>query len=271
MNKPIILFTNFWDANHLLERRHFVFLRDKSLYKIQMHPIGGAVKSPKNYSIYSIALSHPPLNRLKNIHEEFPQLNCLNFFCPTYKLLRDYKDGGSWDDYSVNFRSLLRERKKEVSQWMKSLIPDHIYILCCWENTSNGAHCHRALIYDALSKSKSLKNRAIYAYRDGSWDGSYIDNELYAYIDQTISLKSIDIQNQTIPLTINNPYLSDQMGAPLGSQIGTFTTNNGSWNFNASEDNNDLFLTMVQELSFHHPVSIGNSNLGISDLTSFLQ
>lgn len=266
MNKPIILFTNFWDANHLLERRHFMFLHDKSLYKIQMHPGGDFVKSPKNYSIHSIALSHPPLNRLKNIHKEFPQLNRLNFFCPTYKLLKDYKDGGSWDDYSVNFRSLLRERKKEISQWIKSLMPDHIYILCCWENTSNGAHCHRALIYDALIKSKSLKNRAIYAYRDGSWDGSYTDNQLYYYIDQTIALKS-----QAGPLTINSPYLSNQMGVPLGTQIGTFTTNDGSWNVSALEENNDIFLTMLQELSFNHPVSISNSNFGISDLTSFLQ
>jgi hypothetical protein len=163
LNKPIILFTNFWDANKLIDRKYFIFSKDDKAYKVNL------IDAPLNYNVLSIALTHPPIKSLPNINSRF-NLDRLDFFCPTYNILMDYKNGGEWDDYVKAYKILLKKRKSQIVQWIKSLTPDKVYILCCWENTSKGANCHRDILYNVFTASESMRNRAIYISRDGTWD-----------------------------------------------------------------------------------------------------
>ena len=230
MNKPIVIFTNFWDANKLVDRKHFLFWRGKTLYKIQMND------KPQNYEVVSIALSHPPLSRITKIEEKFNPIKRLDFFCPTYDMLKDYKDGGDWIKYTDKYKTLLKSRKAQVFEWVESLSSDRIYILCCWENTSGASHCHRQLLYDALTKSKALQNQAIYIYRDGSWDDKYVDSELYKLLAILASGK----KTKQVPFVVNNPDIAQELGVTLNVQCGTFTSANGSFAMLLNNVNQDI-------------------------------
>ena len=85
---------------------------------------------PQNYEVVSIALSHPPLSRITKIEEKFNPIKRLDFFCPTYDMLKDYKDGGDWIKYTDKYKTLLKSRKAQVFEWVESLSSDRIYILC---------------------------------------------------------------------------------------------------------------------------------------------
>jgi len=160
MGKPVILFTNFWDANNLLKNKHFLININDSIYRVRLET--------DKYCVYSIALSHPPIEKLTEIKSQFNAIQRLDFFCPTYKLLMRYKNDQDWDSYTKDFNQLMKDRKIEVNDWLNSLPENRLYILCCWENTSRGANCHRKLIYDAMISSKTVRDKCFYVYRDGS-------------------------------------------------------------------------------------------------------
>lgn len=167
MNKPIVIFTNFWDAEKALRSEYLVDYDDITMRKIVFR------QDPKNHTVCSIALAHPNLDKLKSIkkgNKNEYALPRLDFFCPTYEMLMDYKNGGEWSDYTLKYRSILRERKEVIIEWLDTLEDGHIYLLCCWENTSKKSNCHRKLIYDAFKSSKSLMDKALYIHRDGSWN-----------------------------------------------------------------------------------------------------
>lgn len=136
----ILIFTTFWDADYFLKNNEY------SLCKV-----------------YSIALQHP---NLPFISKKFNPLPTLDFFCPTWEMLSKYKTDKNWDDYTKKYRALLMQRKKEIKEWFNSL-KNGSYMLCCWENTSRGANCHRKLLYDVFVHSKSTKDKAVYIYRHG--------------------------------------------------------------------------------------------------------
>lgn len=133
--KPTIIFTTFWDAAALSERLN-----------------------PKTKSILSIALSNPP---------SWNAVQRLDFFCPSWEILKKYKEDEDWEDYTEKFRKLMKSNAKEVREWLGSLVAGNVYILCCWENTSKGANCHRRILYEALRKSKFAKDFK-FAYRHGN-------------------------------------------------------------------------------------------------------
>lgn len=235
MDKPVVIFTNFWDADKLLKRGHFLCSEGEFLYKVMLY------EDPRNYKVCSIALSHPPLDRLPVIKSKFSKLERLNFFCPTYNMLKDHKDGGEWSDYVKQYMPLLKSRKDSVLDWFKSLESNHVYILCCWENTSKGAHCHRQLMYDAFTKSKSLKDKAIYIYRSGSWNDDYESKGIYQYISSELS-KGGD----NVPVTLSSQSLADEMGMPIGSTIGTATAMaEGAWVVNITTDVNQALNDLL--------------------------
>jgi hypothetical protein len=238
MNKPVILFTNFWDANKLLTRKHFMFWNDGKLFKVQLNP--------KRYRVYSIALSHPPLAKLPNISKEPFDLERLDLFCPTYDMLKDRKNGGSWSEYVDKFHGLIKKRREDIVSWVKSLMPNQVYILCCWENTSGKANCHRQLLYEAMSKSKTLKNRAVYTYRDGSWDDAYGSNNFYSYVDSLLANHNA----QQIPVMVGSQTLADELGVPVNSQIGTGTYGSaGSWSMHVDGSVQDSLSDMLEGLT----------------------
>lgn len=147
--KPIVVFTNFFDAKYVIEGGILLFKDNDN--NIEKFIIGG------NVTMLSIALSKPT------------NLGCerLDFFCPTYEMLKRYKDDKNWDNYKKDYNNLLKKRRNEMRRWLMGLKNKHLYFLCCWENTINGANCHRQLIYDAMCKSKTALDKVIPIYRHG--------------------------------------------------------------------------------------------------------
>ena len=253
MNKPIIVFTNFWDAEKLIKHKRFLFWRDESLYNVKLYD------EKCNYTVYSIALAHPKLNKLpviRAIHQE--SIPRLDFFCPTYEMLTNYKGGGSWKDYTTKYRRLLKSRKKEIVHWLKSLMPDRVYILCCWENTSKNARCHRQLLFDAFTQSKSLRDKAIFAYRDGSWNDNYVSTDIYKYLDNQV----MGFSNAAIPVTVNSQDIASQLGVAVGDTIGTASSADGSWSLVVHPHH---VQDALEELLYgYSPVSVSSQVQGTS-------
>jgi uncharacterized protein YeaO (DUF488 family) len=163
--KAIVILTNFWDANTLLDHG-FVFYKLQGDNVIKINFIFNK-NTPLNYSVYSIALSHPDFIK-KNLPYVSNAFNGrLNFFCPTYNLLNKYHADKNWDYYTKEYIKIMKNRKSDIKKWIESLQSDHIYILCCWENTSREAHCHRDLIYEAIKRSKIAKDKILPIYRTG--------------------------------------------------------------------------------------------------------
>ena len=114
--KSIIVLTNFWDANTLIDYG-FVFFKckDNSLCKVNLN----SEKGDANYSVRSIAISHPPLDKLDNLKN----MSRLDFFCPTYDMLTRYKKDHDWDAYKKDYASLLSGRRSDLKDWMDWLKP----------------------------------------------------------------------------------------------------------------------------------------------------
>lgn len=159
IDKPIVIFTNFWDANKLIDIGFIITNKNDKFYKINLF------KDKSNYSIHSIALTHPSLNKLSHLKNT---MNRIDFFCPTYNLLQRYKDKGDWEAYVKDYKKILKDRKDKIKKWVDSLQVNRIYILCCWENTSLESKCHRQLIYAAFNASKYTKNKIMTIYRNGN-------------------------------------------------------------------------------------------------------
>lgn len=162
-DKPILIFTNFWDANSVIDFR-FLLLHDvkkEELYRI--HLLKNKSGVPENFSVHSIALSHPDLTRQANMQS----MNRLDFFCPTYDILKRYKGDNNWDAYRKDYTEIIKKRKNIIKDWASSLKPNWVYFLCCWEDTSHGAHCHREILHKAFSESKIMSQKMILVYRHG--------------------------------------------------------------------------------------------------------
>lgn len=139
--RPIIIFTNFWDANKVI-----------------------GLLPNDSYKAYSIALSNPDLDKLPQLKYNMTRLD---FFCPTWDILKKYKQDSHWEDYTKSFMELMHTRNLEVNTWLKTLLPNHRYFLCCWENTSKRSNCHRQLLYNAMRKFEPLKDKYRFIYRHG--------------------------------------------------------------------------------------------------------
>lgn len=160
--KSIIVFSNFWDTNAVIDFR-FLFLHDvknEKLYKINLLKKDN---SPENFSVHSIALSHPDFSKEINV-KNMNRIDCL---CPTYDMLKRYKKDKNWDAYQKDFLDLIKKRKSVIKDWAMSLKPNWVHFLCCWENTSHGAHCHREILHKVFSESKTISNKIISIYRSG--------------------------------------------------------------------------------------------------------
>lgn len=153
--------TNFWDANTLIDYGFLLHTvkGDDKVYKVNLINDNGN----KNYTVNSIALSHPPLNKVKHLQ----YLKRLDFFCPTYDLLCRYKKNRDWESYTEDYYNILKKRKRDIREWLEDLKPNHVYFLCCWENTIAGSNCHRSLIYKKILSSKIAMETVLPIYRHG--------------------------------------------------------------------------------------------------------
>jgi hypothetical protein len=155
IDKAIVILTNFFDAEKVIND-HSV-LCDNPIRIVKFHP--------DRLHVLSIALSHPKFDRLPMVDKYFESR--LDFFCPTYDLLLKYKQDGDWEHYTKKYKSIIIQRKDRIKEWFDSLVSDHVYILCCWENTSGKSHCHRQLLYQAFLKSEVAKKYMTPLYRNG--------------------------------------------------------------------------------------------------------
>jgi len=164
--KSIVLLTNFWDANILIDYGFMLFRPkgQKQAYKLNL--IKNKIKERRNYSVHSIALSMPPLKDLSNLGKK--EIDCIDHFCPTYDILRRYKNDKNWESYKNDYYKLLKGRRDDLKLWINSLKPQHVYILCCWENTATGAHCHREILFDIFNSSGVAKEKLFSVYRHGN-------------------------------------------------------------------------------------------------------
>jgi len=154
MSKPIIIFTTFWDADFLIGNKFLLIdnADKEKAYKIDV----------SDGKILSIALSHPDIKKLKHI-KAIPRIDC---FCPTWNILKRYKNDKDWEKYKIDYINLIKERKDRIKDFIGEL-EEKVYFFCCWEDTSLGSKCHRQILYDKFNKSKYMKEKAFLIYRDG--------------------------------------------------------------------------------------------------------
>lgn len=166
MEKSVILLTNFWDAQACIKQKFLLYPQEDKIYKINIDYSEGPDKNktPINYFIHSIALSHPDFKSLPDLKI----MTRLDVFCPTYEMLSRYKEDSNWDNYTLDYINLLRNRKARMSEWINSIAEGKVYFLCCWENTAGKAHCHREIVYKAMINSKIVMEKAIVIYRKGN-------------------------------------------------------------------------------------------------------
>ena len=161
-SKAIVVLTNFWDANALID---YGFLLHKVEGDDTVHKVNLITqRGDSNFSVKSIALSHPPLVKLPHLKH----LDRLDYFCPTYDILCRYKDDGDWVSYTKDYYELLKSRKDDLRDWLENLEPNHVYFLCCWENTVGGAECHRKLLYKRFMSSPLAMTKMLPIYRAGN-------------------------------------------------------------------------------------------------------
>ena len=128
---PIIIFANYWVAKAIIDKN-------------------------KNGKMYSISLSNP---------KGFENIEKVKCFCPTWDILKEYKENKDWTRYTSSFIEKIKKDKNDIKKWIINLVSGEYY-LCCWENTKNGANCHRKILFDLLSESATMKKKAIYKYLD---------------------------------------------------------------------------------------------------------
>ena len=162
LKKSIVIFTNFWDAEDMIKSRVLLVpLSDSKVYKINL------ILDPQNFSVHSVALKGPSFEKMPNLQKAYG--GRIDVFCPTYDLLDRYKNQNyPWEDYIKDYMDILKDRKERAKEWIISLNTENIYILCCWENTSKNAHCHRHILYDVILKSKFASSKIFPIYRSGA-------------------------------------------------------------------------------------------------------
>lgn len=197
--KSIVIFTNFWDADTVINYRFLLFhdLKNQKFYKINL--LGDKKGKDINYSAHSIALSHPDFKNKSNLKN----INRIDCFCPTYDMLKRYKENHDWDSYRKDFIGLIKKRKEAMKEWAASLIPNRIYFLCCWENTSSGAHCHREILYKAFLDSKVMSKNILPVYRHGN--EAKEDNRRLDGLPVEITAQAVSFGPANPIITYSNP------------------------------------------------------------------
>lgn len=137
---PKIIFTNYFHANKLIEG----------------YP---------DYIVCAISNGIPTHDKVPNLKH----IVKLSFFVPEWREVKNLKDGGAWSDFENAFMQKLKKDSTEITKWINEIIiTDNTYVLCCWENTSGVAKCHRQILFNWLSMNKKLANLISIEYRHGN-------------------------------------------------------------------------------------------------------
>jgi len=181
ITSPVIIFTTFWDCKNILDNLPYIFaVKDNVVYVINTKKT-----KDRNVMKFAISITSPP---------EFKDYSRLNMFAPTYRILSNYKKDKDWKKYRSEYVELLKKRKDEILKWNKALqVADNSLIfLCCWENTSCGANCHRRILYDCFNESAAFDD-CILLYRDGneSKEHKKVEASLFSKYKGSVKLNSV--------------------------------------------------------------------------------
>ena len=206
IKKPILLFTNFLDAEQIL-KNGFVFLKYKNKFaKIDF----------KNKPVYSVSLLTP--KNIKSI-----TLDC---FCPHYSIYERYKEDKNWDKFKSAYINQLKSKKIEIKKWIKnklSLQPimgdvgtsNKIDLFCSWDL---GTKCHRKIVFDLLSSSRLIRERSHLIYREGKFTTKDLKkNETTDYKTKEALSKlkdsffNDDSNIKSYSLSVSPDYISDEL------------------------------------------------------------
>jgi len=208
-SKPTIVFTTFWDALEVSQNGGMLH-EDKAIRFLSNECV-----------ILSVALAKPKLPKLRNV-------GTLDFFCPTWEILKEYKKNRDWNTYTNKYRKILVQNKDEIAQWVDTL-ESRVYFLCCWENTVSGANCHRHLLYEALSKSKRTKDSANYIFRHGDKDLLHKEKQLFSLLESIGEDEAEDILDLESTSNVESPLKT------LGSLIDIMSLGEGDGMYIARE------------------------------------
>jgi translation elongation factor P/translation initiation factor 5A len=111
IDKPIILFTTFWDANRLIKDSFFLHRKDQNTY---YRIFIDATKEEPNFIVKSVALGIPKENKIPNIKN----IERLSFFCPTYDILSTYKNNNDWCEFEARYKDKLRKDSSAIKSWI---------------------------------------------------------------------------------------------------------------------------------------------------------
>ena len=206
--KPIVIFTTFFDANWVIGQGKFLAETDFGVTLVKL----------SRYEVFSIATSHPSLTRLQNIRS----MRNLSFLSPDYEWVHDYHIDKDWAKYKRKYILRLKYVKNEVILFLSELKNDTVYFLCCWEDTTKHPHCHRQIIFDACTKSETVRDKAMYIYRDGSQAPGkrisvHLSDSIWGAIDPEIA-SITDTTKVQYMMPGKNVF---QRGCPIHNQNGT--------------------------------------------------
>jgi len=180
----------------LLTNRHLLFNIEGNIYKLDLsQDISDISNDTLNLPVHvhSIALGNPSLKNLPQLKSA--NMSRLDFFCPTYDLLRRYKQYNIWSAYVKDYQEIMMSRKSQISQWVESLSAGSVYVLCCWENTIKKSHCHRDLLYLAFRRSQFAMQYIYPIYRSGnrlSKSEIEIKNNIFHVINEKAIIKILN-------------------------------------------------------------------------------
>lgn len=172
-SKPIIIFTNFWDAEEIVRRKYCFLEHNGKILYVQL------VES--KIFPFAISISHPSKEKIPFVSSH-PSFRRINELCPTLSLSSKYTANCPREEKIKLFKETVKSKKSQIIQWLNSLEKGNIYILCCWEKTSCKISCYRQQMFNLLSKSKQTVDKAFYFYREGEIFNPNLEREMLPQI-----------------------------------------------------------------------------------------
>lgn len=73
----------------------------------------------------------------------------LKLLAPEYKTLQTYKKSGDWEQYKAEYRLTIKQRFKQIQEWLFALNQEVDITLLCYEDSEQ---CHRHLVQMLIDK-----------------------------------------------------------------------------------------------------------------------
>jgi hypothetical protein len=105
MNKPIVIFTNFFDCQNIFLLGGFILSNKDKLYSVRVND--------ENSKVYSLSLALPELE-LPNVNN----VDILPILCPTIRNYRNLKLDNDWASFRKQYYQTLVKRKDKINKFL---------------------------------------------------------------------------------------------------------------------------------------------------------